>query len=134
VEVAKHNGQNEAAGLCLLNLALREAEVGNHTEGREQVASALALASSKDIETLAALALARLGDTARSQSKADSLGKSLPSNTLLQGYWLPVIRAAIELNRRHPAKAIELLKTGLKLRPVRRGEPLYGVCTRRGLP
>jgi tetratricopeptide (TPR) repeat protein len=29
----------------------------------------------------------------------------------MQGYWLPSIRAAIEISAREPAKAIELLKT-----------------------
>jgi tetratricopeptide (TPR) repeat protein len=31
-------------------------------------------------------------------------------NTMLKGYWLPTIRAAIELHRKHPEKAIGLLE------------------------
>jgi eukaryotic-like serine/threonine-protein kinase len=29
---------------------------------------------------------------------------------LLNGYWLPTIRAAIEMNRHNPARALELLQ------------------------
>jgi eukaryotic-like serine/threonine-protein kinase len=59
---------------------------------------------------MAALTLARAGDTARAQSMADDLGKHSPLNTVLNGYWLPTTRAAIELNRKHPDKALELLQ------------------------
>jgi predicted negative regulator of RcsB-dependent stress response len=42
VNIAKQNDLKESAGQYLLNLALREAEVGNLTKAREQVTSALA--------------------------------------------------------------------------------------------
>jgi tetratricopeptide (TPR) repeat protein len=38
------------------------------------------------------------------------LAKSNPSNTLLNYYWLPTIRAAVELDHKNPVKAIELLQ------------------------
>jgi predicted Zn-dependent protease len=41
---------------------------------------------------------------------ADELEKQNPVNTVIVGYWLPTIRAAIEINRNNPAKAIELLQ------------------------
>jgi hypothetical protein len=61
------------------------------------------------LQTLAALALARTGDTARAQTTAEELGRKYPTYTLLNGYWLPTIRAAIELDRNRPDKAIEYL-------------------------
>jgi tetratricopeptide (TPR) repeat protein len=57
--------QKEEAALILINAALREGELGNSKESRGLSASALTLASSQDVQTLAALALARSGETAR---------------------------------------------------------------------
>jgi serine/threonine protein kinase/tetratricopeptide (TPR) repeat protein len=108
-EAAKGNEQKEAAAQWLLNAALREVEVGKPSQAREQVKIALTLASSGSLQTLAALALARSGDTARAQAMAEELHRQFPKHTSLNGYWLSTIRAAIELKRKHPRKAIELL-------------------------
>ena len=53
------------------------------------------------------MAFARAGDTGRAQSLADGLNKQYPSDTLLQRYWLPAIRASIELARNNPSAALE---------------------------
>ena len=39
----------------------------------------------------------------------DRLDADFPSATLIQNYWLPAIRAAIELQRNNPVRAIDLL-------------------------
>jgi eukaryotic-like serine/threonine-protein kinase len=109
-DVAKRNDQKETAAVWLLNAALREAEVGNTAKARQQATSALVLASTRDLQILAALALARAGDTVRAQTMADDLNKRSPLNTMLNGYWLPTIRAAIALDGRHAEKAVELLQ------------------------
>jgi hypothetical protein len=44
------------------------------------------------------------------QKLADGLDEEFPQNTIVQGYWLPAIRAAIELNKKNAAKTVELLK------------------------
>ena len=132
-DVAKRNDQKETTALWLLNAALREAEVGNSAQAREQVTSAMALASTRDLQILAALALARAGDITRAQTMADDLGKRSPLNTVLNGYWLPTIRAAIELNRKHPDKAVELLKAASAYelgQPNPLGGSLYPVYVR----
>jgi len=104
-DVAKRNDQKETAAQWLLNSALREAEVGNPAQVREQVRAALALASTQDLKILAALALARAGEMARAQ-----LGRNSPESMLLKGYWLPTIRAALELDRKHPERSVDLLQ------------------------
>jgi tetratricopeptide (TPR) repeat protein len=109
-DVARRNDQKETAAMWLLNAALREAEVGNTAQARQQATSALAVASTRDLQVLAALALARGGDTARAQTLADDLNKRSPLDTMLNGYWLPTIRAAIALDGKHPEKAVELLQ------------------------
>lgn len=112
--------KKESAAEWLLNAALREAELGYPVQAREQVKTALDLASSKDVRTLAALALARAGENTRATSLADELGRASPVNTVLNGYWLPTIRAAVRLNRRQSDSAIEVLRAAL---PYELGEP-----------
>jgi hypothetical protein len=50
-------------------------------------------------------------------------------HTLIEGYWLPAIRAAIEINGNNHAKAIDLLKTTSPLEMIREGG-LYAVYLR----
>jgi hypothetical protein len=72
-----------------------------------------------------ALTLARTGDSARARAKTDDLEKQLPCDTLLKRYWLPTIRAVIEINRTDPSKAIELLKGNFWTIPVWLRTPPY---------
>jgi serine/threonine protein kinase len=44
---------------------------------------------------------------------ANELGSQDPAGTIMQGYTLPCIRAMIEVNRRNPSKAIDLLNATL---------------------
>ncbi len=109
-DIAKRNDQNGTAALVLLNSALRDAEFKNSAQARRQINAAMALGSNRDSQILAALALARAGETDGAQRMADDVAKRSPLNTVLNGYWLPTILAAVELNRKHPEKAIELLE------------------------
>jgi serine/threonine protein kinase/predicted Zn-dependent protease len=111
VNSAKHADAKETAALWEANAALREAEFGNSALARNDVATALALAPGRDVEVLSALAYARAGNILPSQELVDKLNKEFPTNTLVQIYWLPVIRAAIELDRKDSSQAIELLQT-----------------------
>jgi len=62
------------------------------------------------VRILATLVLARSGDSLRAQKMADELEKQNPVNTVIVDYWLPTTRAAIEMNRNNPSKAVELLQ------------------------
>jgi tetratricopeptide (TPR) repeat protein len=110
VESAHRNDLNETAAMWRMNAALRDVEFGNSDRAQQEIREGLSLASTRDIQILAALALARAGDTARAQALADDLEKRLPANTTLHYYWLPSIRAAIDLDRGHPAEAITILE------------------------
>ena len=68
------------------------------------------LAPNRDVRAIAALALARAGDTAGAEKLAVELDKTFPLDTLVQRYWLPTIRAGLALERKDPNRAIELLK------------------------
>ncbi len=108
VQSAQQADLKETAALHQMNGALREADFGNAARAQEQSASALAMTS--EVKILAALGFARAGDAARAERLADEAQKQSPVDTILVGYWLPTIRAAIEIDRDNPARAIEFLK------------------------
>jgi tRNA A-37 threonylcarbamoyl transferase component Bud32/predicted Zn-dependent protease len=110
VESARRADAKETAALWLANAALREAEFGNVSSARQQAMQAMALVPGRDVTCLAALALARVGDTEQAQKLAESLNKEFPLYTVVQGYWLPSIRSAIELNAKNAAGAVEILQ------------------------
>ena len=111
MEAALHSDAKETAAEWEMNSALREAEFGNGSRARQATASALNTAATQDVQTLAALALARTGDAVQARKIADDLARRFPLNTMINRYWLPVIDASIELGHNNPAKALEGLRT-----------------------
>ncbi len=108
VESAKRNDARETAAVWQVNAALRETEFGNAAKARQAATAALVLAPGRDVEVLAALALAA-GDTAQAQRLAETINQQSPRDQMIQGYWLPAIRAAVELSRGNAQRAIESL-------------------------
>jgi tetratricopeptide (TPR) repeat protein len=90
--------------------ALWEAELGNAEPAKKEAGAALTDVGNPEAHVEAALALARTGDSARALATADELNRQYPLDTLLNGYWLPTIRAAVEISRSNPSQAIELLR------------------------
>jgi predicted Zn-dependent protease len=113
VDSAKRNDLKESAAQWQMEAALRDAELGNSAEAGQQVKVALALASNRDSQILGSLALARAGDSAQAARMADDLAKQYPEDTLVNNYWLPSIRATIELSRNNADKAIEILQAAV---------------------
>lgn len=120
IDSARRNDQKETGAGWQMNAALREAEFGNASQALKESASALAMASTRDVQIFAALAFARAGALVRAQEIAEDLAKRFPHDTLIVSYWLPTIKAAIEINRRNPSKAIEILQLAT---PYELGEP-----------
>jgi eukaryotic-like serine/threonine-protein kinase len=110
MDSALHNDAKETAALYQVAAALREVESGYPTQARADADAALKLAPNRDVRALAALALARAGDTARAEKLAAELNKASPLDTVVQRYWLPTIQAAVALEHKDPNRAIELLK------------------------
>jgi tetratricopeptide (TPR) repeat protein len=100
---------NETAALWQVNSALREAELGNAASAKQGVMSALGLSAGRDVELIAAFALARAGDT-RAKAMALELEKNYPTDTLMKLYWLPTINASIELNQGNASHAVKDLE------------------------
>ncbi|MFZ0519467.1 MAG: protein kinase [Candidatus Acidiferrales bacterium] len=103
--------QTEPVAHSLSSFAATEAEIGDDAGARRDAAAAFAINSSSLVtRTNAAYAFAAAGDSARAESIAAELAKDYPANTLVNGFDLPAIRAAIEIGRNNPAKAIDLLQ------------------------
>jgi eukaryotic-like serine/threonine-protein kinase len=107
---ALHADAKETAALWQVNAALREAEF-HAASARHNAMVALALVPGRDIRSVAALSMARAGDEPEAKKLAESLNKDFPQDTVMQGYWLPSIRAALELDSKNAAKALEILQT-----------------------
>jgi serine/threonine protein kinase/tetratricopeptide (TPR) repeat protein len=90
--------------------ALHEAELGYPEQARRDAMAALNLSKNQETQTGVAIVLALGGDTERAESKAAELMKQNPLDTLINLYWLPTIRAAIQLGRNNPARAVQELE------------------------
>jgi eukaryotic-like serine/threonine-protein kinase len=110
VESAKRNDAKETAAIWQVNAALREAEFGNSAEARKLAAAAVALAPGRDVQLLSAMVSSRVGDASQAAKVVDKLSEEFPVSTILQYYWLPTIRAEIELSRGNLARAIKILQ------------------------
>ncbi len=108
MDSAQHNDAKEAAATYQVAAALREVE-GNRKQALADADAAVRLAPNRDVRAMAALALARAGDTAAAENLAAELDKTFPLDTLVQRYWQPTIRAAVALERKDPKRAVELL-------------------------
>jgi Flp pilus assembly protein TadD len=117
MDSAQRNDAKETAAGYQVGTALREVESGNREQARADAEAAVQLAPNRDVRAMAALALARAGDTAEAEKLAAELDKEFPLDTLVQKYRLPTIRAAIALQRNDPGRAVELLQvsSGIEL-------------------
>jgi eukaryotic-like serine/threonine-protein kinase len=106
VDLSVDGDSREAAAIWQIGAALREAELGNFAKAKQGVKAALALSSGRDIKVTAALALARSRDAAGANAILEELEKKYPTHTMLKFYWLPTIRAVLELNRGNSSQAL----------------------------
>ena len=91
-------------------MALREAEFGYPDMARQRALAAVDRAPGKNVRSWAALALAWAGDSAQARKLADQLNSEFPSDSLVQNYWLPTIRAESALSKGDAMRALELLR------------------------
>jgi tetratricopeptide (TPR) repeat protein len=106
--------------------------VGNFREASKAAEAALMMAPNRNTQILAAIVLAQAGKEDGARATLGKLDSAFPLDTVMQAYWLPSIRAAIQLNRGHAAQAIDALQPTI---PYELGNPppasiLYPVCLR----
>ena len=90
--------------------ALNEAEVGRVVRARGMAEKALKTFEGRNVRLAAALAFARAGDIEQARKLADSIDRAAPSDTVIQHYCLPTIRAAMKLAANDPGEAVEILR------------------------
>jgi DNA-binding winged helix-turn-helix (wHTH) protein/tetratricopeptide (TPR) repeat protein len=110
MDSALPNEAKETAAAYQALAALREVEAGNRNQAVTDARAAIELGPNRDVRAMAALAMARAGDTAGAEKVAAELGRTFPLDTLVQRYWLPTIRAALALERKDANKAIDELR------------------------
>lgn len=96
--IALHAGDAETRANWLAGEALRQAEMGAPDRSRHLATLALSTpdaAQGSDLQLLLALAATHSGDLARAQSFLHSLSAAHPLDTLIQSYWIPILRARI---------------------------------------
>jgi serine/threonine protein kinase/tetratricopeptide (TPR) repeat protein len=120
VDAAVRSDAKESGAIWQINEALREAEYGNSALARQNVAAALKISPGRNVKLLAALTQARSGETAQAKALADELEKNYLSDTVLKVYWLPTVRAVLDLNANNTTQALESLEAPA---PYELGEP-----------
>ncbi len=110
MDLARHNDDEESAFSYAAIAALREAAFGNRVAATERASAALKHNCGQQCEVLSALTFAQVGRDDKSLAIAHDLNRHYPLDTLLNEYWLPTIRAVVELHRNRPLRAIEMLE------------------------
>ncbi len=85
---------------------MTQAYVGNFDIARAQARATLA---AQKEDRAAALALALAGDPGPAEALAAVLESRYPVDTLMRATTIPILRASVELSRKNPQKAIDLL-------------------------
>ncbi len=107
-DALERRGTKGAAAQTLLGQASFEALYEYREQARSTVQRALQM--EKGRSAFPALVLAASGDIARAQAMADDLARRYPQDTALNQLSLPQVRALLELQRKNPARALEILE------------------------
>jgi eukaryotic-like serine/threonine-protein kinase len=113
----KKSTENHYGGIPLSlqeQFAIQEAEAGKTADARELLPSLAVESKDRNTRVNLAMLLARVGETEKSEALADALSRDYPLDTLTQNYSLPIIRAAIKLQKNDPQGAIESLRPTMK--------------------
>ena len=106
----EREGNNESAADCFTQAAIREVEIGNPSRAREFLLQAQKLSEDRGVIALSAIVMAGTGDEKQAEAFSKELDKRWPAATFVQKYWLPVIRAEIDLENGRASKAVEDLR------------------------
>ncbi len=122
----ERNDAKGTAGTYRSNAALIEVQSGYTEQAKADSYAAIKLEGARRgaqpnelVLINAALSLALAGDTAGAERLAAEFDRYFPLKTLVQRFLLPVLRAAVAVQRKDPKRAIELLQV---TRPFEVGE------------
>ncbi|MGA7633194.1 MAG: protein kinase [Terriglobales bacterium] len=110
-----NEGDKESAASCLAEASIREAEAGFVSQAHSYLAQAEKMSQGKEVQVLATLVRIQIGELKQAQKLTEELDTKYPQDTFVQKYWLPVIRAALDLRQGKGAKAIDDLEPATAL-------------------
>jgi tetratricopeptide (TPR) repeat protein len=110
IEAAQQNGLKSAVIQWKLHEALCKAELGYSEEAHRETLTVLPEASSENAKIQAGLALARTGDVPQAETILKELEHMAVPDSIDSWYWLGTIRAAVEIDRGNPGRAVQLLE------------------------
>ena len=125
IDLAARSDAREVAARYAAEAALRAAVLGKRNQAKTAAAESLALEHNQVSLARLTLALALCGEASQAQSSVEELVKHYPRNTLVNGLWVPIIKAALELQRNNPAQAIQLLEATRRYEPAAEFWPQY---------
>ena len=107
---AMQAGQIERGSLWQAGAAVREALFGNRREAINRATRALQLPHDREVQYGAALAFALSGESSHAEALVDDLQRRYPEDSAVRFTYVPSVRAAAALDRRHPTRALEALE------------------------
>ena len=101
------------AGFYLASTAMDDADVGYSRRAITAAKRVMGPDAQPEALKMAGLALARSGDVNSAEQIISRLNDEAPLDTLTQKYHIPIIQAAIDLQRNNPAKAVADLQISI---------------------
>jgi tetratricopeptide (TPR) repeat protein len=129
IEMQKTRGMKGLVAWTASSWALSAAAFGDCQNAKQKATQALA--NSQDATFSGSMSVFALcGDAAQAQAHANRFTAQYPNDTRLNGIWLPLTRAALELQRGQPAQALELLAPVTRYEAAAEFQPQYlrGLC------
>lgn len=125
IDLASRSDAKEVAARYAAEAALRGAVFGQCTQARAAAAQSLSFERNQASLTRLTLALALCGEASQAQPLVEELVKRYPKDTLVNGLWLLIIRAALELQRHNPTESIRLLEAARRYEAAAEFWPQY---------
>jgi tetratricopeptide (TPR) repeat protein len=110
ISMAEQGNFHGAAALFKAREARMEALAVNFAAARAGAIAAMAMDRGVGTLRIAGVAAGLAGDISAATAAADDLSKRFPTDTLVVNLRVPAIRAAVEISRHEPSRAIELLQ------------------------
>ncbi|HJZ81833.1 MAG TPA: serine/threonine-protein kinase [Pyrinomonadaceae bacterium] len=125
VDLAVRSDAKEVAARYAAEAALRAAALGQIAQARMAAAQAMSFEHNRVSLPRAALGLSMCGDGPQAQLLVEELVKRYPKDTLINRLWVPMIKAGLELQRRNPTEAVQLLDAARGYEPAAEFWPRY---------
>jgi serine/threonine protein kinase/tetratricopeptide (TPR) repeat protein len=110
IEMMISQDRKENAAQAETNNSFYEGILGRCSQAKERVARGLVLSRDRITLASAAMTLAYCNETGQAQSFIDELLRRYPKDTPTIGVLIPMVRAAMEMNRGNAVQAIEVIR------------------------